>query len=104
MTKLSQREALYLPFDHMEIVNGSLKDISEKKVNDFLSAINLKQQRTAIEDIYLNLSILRKKNGDLYPTIGGLLLFGKEPHIAAGLPYASVKIDSFFRKELLSSG
>lgn len=41
MTKLSQREALYLPFDHMEVVNELLKDISEKKVNDFLSAIIL---------------------------------------------------------------
>lgn len=90
-----QRETINLPFDHLEVVSGSMKDISEKKVDAFLSSIKSKRQRTTIEDICLNLNILRKKNGDLYPTIGGLLLFGKEPQAAAGLPSASLKIGRF---------
>jgi predicted HTH transcriptional regulator len=102
LTRHLQRESMHLPFDHFEVVDASLKDISGKKVDDFLTAINFKKQGTQVKNTYLNFGIVRKKNGDVYPTIGGLLLFGETPQIAAGLPCASVKIGRFAGTDVTS--
>lgn len=72
-----------LQFDETPVLNASTESIDIPSVNEYLvrlgqTQINEENENT-IENELLNLSILIDTENKRYPTVGGLLAFGKNP-------------------------
>lgn len=96
------RQSRNITYDRMEVVEATIDDFSPEKINFYQRRKNEKLG-TPIEEItpeYLeNIGFLRRFNGRKMPTIGGLLLMGRNPQQITSLPRAVVKAARFKGKE-----
>lgn len=80
--RLFQKRNL-IQFDETPVLRADLKSINLEKVNEYLvklgqSALDIENETLLANDL-LNLSILIEMDNGLFPTLGGLLAFGKHP-------------------------
>lgn len=73
-----------LQFDETPVVKSSLNSIDITKVNAYLaqldqSPLNEEEDEKALIYELMNLSILIELDNDVYPSLGGILAFGKNP-------------------------
>lgn len=71
----SQRKFL----DEMPVYDASEKDIDRESFETFLKHRKQGYSRTDVDDLLFHYNILVKDRGSIYPSVGGLLLFGKKP-------------------------
>lgn len=93
--KSLQLRSLNLTFDRLEVVTSGISDIDIKKVENFFSITKKNFIRENLDDALLNVGILKKKNGGLYPTVGGLLIFGKNSQLDTHLQNAVIQLAVF---------
>ncbi len=68
-------------FDSLPLYHATEKDLDEKAIRHFL--VNRKQVKEAPFDLHESLvayHILIQEHGHYYPTVGGMLTFGKDPN------------------------
>lgn len=72
-----------LHFDISPIEDTSMKDLNLDVVRDYFLKYNtfdlLEEDRDAVQRILLNADIMTETNGKVLCTVGGLLIFGKDP-------------------------
>ena len=81
LVRLFQRTTL-INFDEKPITQANLEDIDTKKVNEYLTLLRQKpldESRIEIPHLLANIGILSHSDDNFYPTVAGLLLFGKDP-------------------------
>lgn len=92
------RESRNITFDRLGVSKAAFRDFNIEKIKRYQE---LKERRLGtpaekIDENYLEkIGLYRKSNGRRVPTVGGLLLFGKEPQSMAGLPRAIIKAARF---------
>lgn len=94
LIKELSRESINITFDKLEVVDASIDNIDLELVRKYLAKIEKKRQGT-ISSTLLKLGVVKKKNGFINPTIGGLLFFGKTPQQTTGLDNAIIKFGIF---------
>jgi len=96
------RQSRNITYDRLEVVEATIDDFDSGKINFYQRRKNEKLG-TPIEEItgeYLEkIGFLKRFNGRKTPTIGGLLLMGKNPQQITSLPRAVVKCARFKGKE-----
>lgn len=92
------RESRNITFDKLAVGRAGFNDFDLEKIKRYQE---LKERRLGTpsekisEDYLEKISAYRKSNGRRIPTIGGLLLFGKEPQSITDLPRAIIKAARF---------
>ena len=71
----SQRKFL----DEMPVYGASEKDIDKKAFKVFLEKRKQGHSKIDVDDLLFHYEILVKEQGRVYPSVGGVLLFGKNP-------------------------
>lgn len=93
-----------LQFDETPVIKASMKSIDTEKINSYLSGIGqspLNDEDTkAIERELTNLSILLDIDNTLYPSLGGILAFGKNPQ--KYFPSYNIQCGAYKGKDFLS--
>ncbi|MDI6793440.1 MAG: ATP-binding protein [bacterium] len=96
------RQSRNITYDRLEVVEATIDDFDLQKINFYQRRKNEKLG-TPLEEIspeYLEkIGLLKRFNGHKIPTIGGLLLMGKNPQQMTSLPRAVVKCARFKGKE-----
>lgn len=89
-----------LSYETVMVKNSSMDDLDFDLINRYFSRLNisLNHPRTIILDAFGFIS--QRTEGSFSPTIGGLLLFGKEPQVY--LPHCYVRIICGNEAEILS--
>jgi ATP-dependent DNA helicase RecG len=91
-------------FDSQVLENTEPADLDDRKVRTYLNASEAFAGANAM-DALLQRGCLRKANGDVHPTVAGLLMFGREPgrHLPqSGMllaHYAGSQMSDHFAKE-----
>ena len=72
-----------LQFDEMPVIKASLESIDISKVNNYLlklgqSPVDDENEEGLVREL-LNLSILTEVGGEVHPSVGGILAFGRNP-------------------------
>lgn len=83
-------------FDIKAILEADLKDIDKDRVNNYFHKVyqkDLYADAENIDELLVNLDILKEEQNRLYPTIAGLLFFGTDPQ--KHLKSAGVKLVHF---------
>ena len=92
------RESRNITFDRLEAPKAAFGDFDIEKIRRYQE---LKEKRLGtpaekIDENYLEkTNLFRRSNGRSVPTVGGLLLFGKEPQSITGLSRAIIKAARF---------
>jgi predicted HTH transcriptional regulator len=96
------RQSRNITYDRIEAIEATIDDFDFEKI-EFYQRRKNERLKTPIEEItpeYLEkISFLKRFNGQKVPTIGGLLLAGKNPQQITSLPRAVVKCARFKGKE-----
>lgn len=96
------RQSRNITYDRIEVVEAAIEDFDYEKINLYQKR-KKKRLGSPIEEItpeYLEkIGFLKRFNGRRVPTIGGLLLMGKNPQALTSLPRAVVKCARFKGKE-----
>lgn len=96
------RESRNITFDQLEVPRAGFADFDLEKIKRYQE---LKERRLGtpaqkIDNNYLEkINAYRKSTGNRLPTVGGLLLFGKDPQIVTELPRAIIKAARFRGRE-----
>jgi ATP-dependent DNA helicase RecG len=67
-----------ISFDTMPVYQANEDDLDKTKINDFLSS-RKNASKAKLEDALPAYCITTKDQAHIYPTVGGMLLFGKNP-------------------------
>ena len=79
-----------MTFETVIVKDASLDDLDFGRINKFLESMNVSVEQPQYILLEAFGFIARENNDEYYPTIGGLLLFGKKPQVY--LPHCYVKI------------
>lgn len=97
------QDAGIIHYDQCGIHGSSIKDIDQDKVNQYFHQVynkDIYNEQISLEQLFCNLKILKQNNDQSTATVGGLLLFGKEPQ--KFLPQAVIKLAKFQGKDIAS--
>ena len=89
-----------LSFETVLIKNASLEDLDFGRINQYFNSINISinEPKSIILDAFGFISL--RSDGEYSPTIGGLLLFGKNPQMF--LPNSYIRITCNNKVEMIS--
>lgn len=92
------QETGLLSYELLPVINASLNDLDDFKILDFLGKSGL--PASIDKDILIGTGIVakEKESSEIYPTCGGLLLFGKYPYNF--LPHAIIKIYNYYNQAI----
>lgn len=90
-----------LTFETVIVENASLEDLDFNSIDHFFNSMNVSTEQPQIILMKVFGFISEKGTGDYSPTIGGLLLFGKNPQVY--LPQCYIKIINKNDVEIISS-
>lgn len=92
------QETGLLNYELLPVINASINDLDNSKVLDFLIKSGL--PASIDKELLIGTGIVSrdKESSEIYPTCGGLLLFGKSPYNF--LPHAVVKIYNYYNKDV----
>lgn len=92
------QETGLLSYELLPVVNATIKDLDDTKIIDFLVKSGLPE--IIDREILIGTGIVskEKESSEVYPTCGGLLLFGKFPYNF--LPHAVIKIYNYYNSDL----
>jgi ATP-dependent DNA helicase RecG len=93
-----------LQLDETPVMNASVRSIDTEKVNSYLaklgqSLLNDEDENALVQEL-INLSILLKVDNNLYPSLGGILAFGKNPQ--KYFPSYNIQCGAYKGKDFLS--
>lgn len=97
------QDAGIIDYDQCDIQGSSIADIDQDKVNQYFHQVYKKDiynEQISLERLFCNLKILKQKNNNFTATVGGLLLFGKDPQ--SFLPQAAIKLAVFSGNDMAS--
>lgn len=66
-------------FDMMPVYHGKAEDLDKKKILEFVQSRKSSKIKTISSAILLSYHLLVEEHSSIYPTVGGILLFGQEP-------------------------
>ncbi|MGC1879381.1 MAG: RNA-binding domain-containing protein [Rhabdochlamydiaceae bacterium] len=66
-------------FDMMPVYHGKEEDLDKKKILEFLSDRKSSKVKRISSEILSSYELIVEEHSSVYPTTGGILLFGKEP-------------------------
>ena len=90
------QDAGIIDYDQCFIKGSSLFDIDQNKTNQFFHQVynkDIYDEQISVGQLFYNLKILKQENNNFIATVGGLLLFGKDPQ--KFLPQAVIKLAVF---------
>ncbi len=81
--------------DAYPVKNATLGDMDMEKVKRYLMRSNLTKQLDGdyLVELMLKERFIMKENGNIIPTMAGILLFGKDPYL--NIPFSEVKADRY---------
>lgn len=87
------QETGLLNYELLPVINSSISDLDNSKIMDYLVKSGL--PATIDNDLLIGTGIAAKEKeySEVYPTCGGILLFGKRPYNF--LPHAVIKINNY---------
>jgi len=88
-----------MTFETVPVNDASMDDLDMERINKFFSSMNVSVDQPQYILMEAFGFIREKGNGDYCPTIGGLLLFGKNPHVF--LPQCYVRITHGENSEII---
>jgi ATP-dependent DNA helicase RecG len=95
------QDAGIISYDQCSVKESSLIDIDQNKVNQYFHQVynkDIYNESIDIEQLFCNLKILKQE--DLTVTVGGILLFGKDPQ--KFFPQAIIKLAVFEGNDITS--
>lgn len=92
------QETGLLSYELLPVINSSIKDLDNSKVLDFLVKSGLPSTIDTELLIGTGIATRDRESSDIYPTCGGLLLFGEDPW--SFLPHAVIKIYNYYNRDL----
>ncbi|MBI4653015.1 putative DNA binding domain-containing protein [Candidatus Kuenenbacteria bacterium] len=98
------QDAGIIDYDQCPVKESSLTDIDQNKVNQYFHQVynkDIYNESIDLEQLFCNLKILKQNNNNLTTTVGGLLLFGKDPQ--KFFPQAVIKLAIFDGKDMAST-
>ncbi len=103
LLRLFQKKNM-LQFDEMPVLKASIDSINIQKANIFLlelgqSALNGENRSALIREL-VNLSILVEIDNSFYPSLGGILAFGKNPQTL--FPSYTIRCGAYMGTDFLS--
>lgn len=66
-------------FDMMPVYHGKEEDLDKKKILEFIRLRKSSKVKTLSHEILSSYNLMTEEHASRYPTVGGILLFGKEP-------------------------
>ncbi len=87
LSRLMQARGQQILFDEQLLREASLSDIELEKLLEFIGPSRISQ-----EQLLVNLGIFGKENNQYYPTIAGMLLFGKNPQAFLSSAYIEAAV------------
>lgn len=92
------QETGLLSYELLPVINASIKDLDNEKILDYLNKAGL--PASVDKEILIGTGIVSKEkdSSEIYPTCGGLLLFGKHPYNF--LPHAVIKIYNYYNPNI----
>lgn len=92
------QETGLLSYELLPVINASIKDLDNEKILDYLNKAGL--PASVDKEILIGTGIVSKEkdSSEIYPTCGGLLLFGKYPYNF--LPHAVIKIYNYYNPNI----
>jgi len=81
--------------DIYPVENATLNDLDLEKIKTYLKKSKLTKQlnKDYLTELMLKEHFVSKENGEIIPTIAGILLFGKNPYL--NIQYSEVKADRY---------
>lgn len=92
------QETGLLNYELLPIIYSSIKDLDNSKIIDFLVKSGLPASINNEILIGTGIAAKEKEYSEVYPTCGGILLFGKSPYNF--LPHAVIKIYNYYNQAL----
>lgn len=90
------QETGLLSYELLPVTNSSIKDLDDSKIVDFLIKSGLPASISNEILIGTGIAAKEKEYSEIYPTCGGILLFGKKPYNF--LPHAIIKIYNYYNQ------
>ncbi len=97
------QDAGIIDYDQCSVKGSSLSDIDQNKINQFFHQVynkDIYNEQISIGQLFCNLKILKQENNNFTATVGGLLLFGKDPQ--KFFPQAMIKLAVFDGNDMTS--
>ena len=66
-------------YDTLPIYQSNEKDLSEKEIEDFIQGRKERKKEKITRELLLSYSLICLEHTSTYPTVAGILLFGKQP-------------------------
>jgi ATP-dependent DNA helicase RecG len=66
-------------FDKMPVYHGKEEDLDQRKILEFLQLRKASKAKSASRELLTSYHLIIEEHSSIYPTVGGILLFGKNP-------------------------
>ena len=96
MTKTELEQTQQIQFDETIIEAAKTNDIDQEKVDAFLKGLKqtpVSESKLPAETLYFNMKILQQEKNKMFPTVAGMLVFGKS--VQSFFPNATIMAASY---------